>query len=149
MDKKGWILTELVVIIVVLGIVCGFAIPAYRNQIRRANLKSAREDIISTLRLAQVRATSERVIYRVNFNSGDSTYQIGNDPDGDGTFAYEAIQTLPQGISFVTTSTYFEFLPDRTINIPFSDVIITNGSGSVRFFVTGGTGYKIEVAGTI
>ena len=145
MNKKGWTIIELVVTILLIGILAGLGIPAYRNQIIKANLKSSREDILSTFRLAQTSAVSERVIYRVNFDVGNKGYQIGRDPEGDGTFVYENLRLLPQNVSFVGSDTYFEFLPDRIINMPFSDIMITNGNGDVRFFVTGGTGYKIEI----
>lgn len=137
---------ELMLIVVILGIVAGIGIPTFQQQVLRAELKAAREDIVSTLRLAQTSAASERVVYRVEFNSGGNNgYRIGKDPDGDGVFDYETLKLLSKKISFVTSYSTFDFLPDRTISMPFSDVIITNGKGSVRFYVSGGTGYHIKV----
>ena len=144
-DKKGWTLLELIIVVTVLGLLSGLAIPTYRSQIKNANLKSAKSNILSNLKLAQSKALSERTLYRVKFDASTKTYQIGSDPNRDGIFTYETTQNLPQGISFTTASTYFEFSPDHTINTPASGVTITNGDANIRFFMPSATGYRIEV----
>ncbi len=133
-NKKGFTITEIMVVIVIMGILGGIAIPSFRNYIVRMRLRSARDDILSTLRVAKARAMSERVVYRVIFDT--TGYAVGIDPDGDGTFSYDEARVLPQGVSIVSIDTYFEFRPDRTGILSDSNVVVTNGKNNVKFYLT-------------
>ena len=52
MRERGLTLIEIMVIVVILGVLAGISIPAYRQHTLRTKLKTTREDIISTFRLA-------------------------------------------------------------------------------------------------
>ena len=132
---------EIMIVIVLMGIVGSIAISSFRNYIPRMRLRGARDEILSALRLTRTRAISERIVCRVSFYPDSNGYKIGKDPDGDGTFDYNQLKPLPSGISFITTYSCFEFRPDRTGAMPFSDLIITNGKNSVNFYLIPATGH--------
>ncbi|MCK4307512.1 prepilin-type N-terminal cleavage/methylation domain-containing protein [candidate division WOR-3 bacterium] len=146
MRKKGFTIVEMMVVIAMMGIIGSIAIPSFRNYIVRMRLTRARDEILSTLKLARARAMSERIVYRVSFNTADSSYSVGKDPDGDGTFTYEGTKPLPNGISFQTSGSDFEFYPDRTGAVLTSDLIIINTKNEdVRFYIIPATGHiKVE-----
>ncbi len=136
---------EMMVVIVMMGIIGSIAIPSFRNYIVRMRLTRARDEILSTLKVARARAMSERIVYRVSF-AGINEYKVGKDPDGDGTFDYDASKLLPNGISFQTSGSDFEFYPDRTGVMLTSDLIIINKKNDdVRFYIIPATGHiKVE-----
>lgn len=70
MPKKdqGFTLIELSVGMVILGILLALATPAWKNYTAAQAQKSAAAEVVSILRNAQVRATSEETTYSVAFN---------------------------------------------------------------------------------
>src|SRR5512139_469737 len=98
MNKKGVTLMELIIVmaIIALGAVLmvaniGAWLPNYR-------LRSATRDIVSTMRVAQMKAVSTNMPYTVTFDEGNNSYIVqyqttaGLKDDG-------AQQILPTGIT--------------------------------------------------
>lgn len=78
-DKKGEAgvsLVELMVVIVIIIITSTAAISLGVNYLPTYRLKSAATQLTAHLRLAQLRATTRSLEYRVNFDAGNNTYQI-------------------------------------------------------------------------
>jgi type IV fimbrial biogenesis protein FimT len=94
--QRGVTLLELVIVMVIiaLGAVAlapniGAWLPGYR-------LRSASRDIVSTLRVAQMKAVSNNQEHRVLFNPGAGTYILQR--NSGGWIADGASQPLPSGI---------------------------------------------------
>ena len=106
MNQKGVTLIELIVVFVIIAIMAGLLAPNIGAWLPNYRLRSATRDIVSTMRTAQMRAVSNNVQYRVNFNAADlgaaNSYLLQRD-SGGGVFVNDgAIQTLPAGITIST-----------------------------------------------
>jgi type IV fimbrial biogenesis protein FimT len=102
MNDKGVTLIELVVVFVIIAIGAVLLIPNIGTWLPNYRLRSAARDIVSTMRTAQMRAVSNNIQYRVNFNAAEiggvaNSYRLQSNSGGwanDG-----AVQTLPSGIT--------------------------------------------------
>jgi len=102
MNKKGLTLVELAVVMVIIGVVAALAVPNVGRWLPNYRLRSATRDIVSTLRLAQMKAVSSNIQYRVNLDDAEigapNCYILQRNSGGawvnDG-----ALQTLPVGIT--------------------------------------------------
>jgi prepilin-type N-terminal cleavage/methylation domain-containing protein len=101
MNKKGVTLIELVVVFVIITILAVLMVPNIGRWLPRYRLRSATRDIVSTMRDAQMRAVSNRIQYRVNFNAAEigapNSYILQHNSGGwnnDGP-----LKTAPSGIT--------------------------------------------------
>ncbi len=97
MNKKGVTLIELVVVFAIIGIMAALLTPGIGAWMPKYRLRSATRDIVSAMRDAQMKAVTNRVQYRVNFNVAPNSYVLQRDSGGfsdDG-----ALQTAPSGIT--------------------------------------------------
>jgi len=102
MDHKGITLIELVVVFVIIAIGAVLLVPNIGAWLPNYRLRSATRDIVSTMRTAQMRAVSNNIQYRVNFNAAEiggaaNSYALQSNSGGwanDG-----ALQTVPAGIT--------------------------------------------------
>ena len=102
MNQRGVTLIELVVVFIIIAIGAGLLAPNIGAWLPNYRLRSATRDIVSTMRTAQMRAISNNIQYRVNFNTSEvgaaNSYilQLNN----GGVWVNDgAIQTLPVGIT--------------------------------------------------
>jgi prepilin-type N-terminal cleavage/methylation domain-containing protein len=102
MNKKGVTLIELTVVFVIIAIGAVLLAPNIGAWLPNYRLRSATRDIVSTMRTAQMRAVSNNIQYRVNFNAAEigaaNSYILQRNTGGvwvnDG-----ALQTVPAGIT--------------------------------------------------
>ena len=73
-NNSGMTIIELMVVIGILAILAGIAIPGFIGWLPNHRLRSAADDVQSTLQNAKLRAIRENAIVRVNFNFGNDTY---------------------------------------------------------------------------
>jgi prepilin-type N-terminal cleavage/methylation domain-containing protein len=69
MNKKGVTLMELIVVFVIIAIAAGLIAPSIGSWLPRYRLRSATRDIVSTLRDAQMKAVSNRMLYQIDFTA--------------------------------------------------------------------------------
>jgi prepilin-type N-terminal cleavage/methylation domain-containing protein len=140
MNHKGITLIELIVVIVIISLGAVLLVPNIGAWLSNYRLRSSARDIVSTMRTAQMRAVSNNIRYRVNFNAAEigvaNSYilqrYIGGVWVNDGT-----LQTLPTGITVDTDQ-----LPaGRAVFNPNS----TSGAGSVTLKNTKGTHRRITL----
>jgi len=99
MNNKGVTLIELVVVFVLIGIMAAFILPSLGTSwLPRYRLRTATRDIVSTMRMAQMRAVSSGLPYQVNFNVGTNCYVLQYTSGGN-TFNAGPVQTAPSGIT--------------------------------------------------
>ena len=98
MNKRGTTLIELIVVFVIIAILAGLIAPNISRWLPRYRLRSATRDIVSTIRTAQMKAVSNRLIYWVDFNVGVNSY-ILRYTSGGLQFDDGPIQTAPSGIT--------------------------------------------------
>ena len=72
-NNSGMTIIELMVVIGILAILAGIAIPGFIGWLPNYRLRSAADDLQSTLQNAKLRAIRENAIVRVNFNFGNGT----------------------------------------------------------------------------
>ena len=102
MNNGGVTLIELVVVFVIIAIGAVLLTPNIGAWLPNYRLRSATRDIVSTMRTAQMRAISNSIQYRVNFNAAEvgvaNSFILQRNTGGvwanDG-----AVQTLPAGIT--------------------------------------------------
>jgi Tfp pilus assembly protein FimT len=102
MNRKGITLIELAVVFVIIAIGAVILAPNIGAWLPKFRLRSAARDIVSTMRTAQIRAVSNNIPYRVNFNAAEigatNSYILQRNTGGvwinDG-----ALQTFPAGIT--------------------------------------------------
>jgi prepilin-type N-terminal cleavage/methylation domain-containing protein len=103
MNKRGVTLIELVVVFVIIAIGAVILAPNIGGFFPNYRLRSATRDIVSTMRTAHLKAVSNRVQYRVNFNATDvggaNRYVLQRDSGGGNFVDDGTVQTLPAGIT--------------------------------------------------
>jgi len=116
MNKKGVTLIELVVVFVIIGIMAALMIPAIGTSwLPRYRLRSATRDIVSTMRMAQLRVVSTgRQAYQVNFLSGNSYVLQYQTTLGAPWVTEGTTQTLPSGITIATPGVAAKFQSNST-----------------------------------
>lgn len=101
-NRRGVTFIELVVVFVIIAIGAVLLVPNIGAWLPNYRLRSATRDIVSTMRTAQMRAVSNNIQYRVNFNASEigaaNSYILQRNIGGiwvnDG-----ALQTVPSGIT--------------------------------------------------
>src|SRR5213594_1818666 len=96
---RGFTLVEIAVVILLLGMMFAFAVPAFRNISNTYQLKGATQNIAAQLRLAREKAiatgASQTMHFTLNFPAGtDYDYHIHNGATVGPSWA------LPRGISY-------------------------------------------------
>ncbi len=138
MNQKGVTLIELVVVFAIIAIGAALTTPNIGGWMTNYRLRSATRDIISTMRVAQLKAISHNLRYQVSFDIANKNY-ILQYQNTAGTWINEgAIQTLPTGVQFNTTfGNTASFFPNAT-----------STNGNVTLNNTKGTTKTIQLLGT-
>ena len=98
MSRKGLTLMELIIAMAIVALAAVLMVPNIGAWLPNYRLRSATRDIVSTMRLAQMKAVSTNVPYAVTFDEGNNSYIVqyqttaGLKDDG-------ALQMLPPGIT--------------------------------------------------
>lgn len=85
--QNGFTLMELVIVVVVIGVIAGMAVPSFLSYMPKLKVKSTARDVVSDLRLARSQSISERKAYGVAIDLSKQTVTRFADTDGDGAYS--------------------------------------------------------------
>lgn len=83
-SQRGVTLMEMVIVVVVIGVIAGMAVPSFLTYMPKLKVKAYARDIVSELRLARSRAVTERRPYGVAFNLEKRAFAFFADTDPGG-----------------------------------------------------------------
>ena len=83
-NSDGFSLIELLVIMIMIAVVLGIAVPNFTAWVGRHKMNAAAQEVYFDLQLARASAIKNNNNVVVTFNGGNHTYSIHNDIDNDG-----------------------------------------------------------------
>jgi len=139
MNRKGMTLIELIIVMVIIGIGATLMAPSIGAWLPIYRLKNATRDVVSIMRLGQLKAVSTNTTYRVSFDMGEGSF-ILQYRDSSGNFVNDELSgRLPGGVQFNAT-TFPGGMADFYSNS-------TGSSGSIVLINTKGTQKTIRLSG--
>lgn len=85
--KSGFTLLELIIVIAIIAIVTGIAVPSLYKYRQNTNLKEATRELSSEITYWKQTSVAENVRYRIEFNQTANTYTIKREsPANSGTY---------------------------------------------------------------
>jgi prepilin-type N-terminal cleavage/methylation domain-containing protein len=133
MNKRGITLMELIIVMAIIAMGAVLMVPNIAAWLPNYRLRSATRDIASAMRVAQMKAVSSNVVYRVSFDDGNNNYVIQRSTGG--LFVDEGgSQSLPTGISFNGVSfggnKFVSFNPNSTASS--GNAVVKNSKGTQK-----------------
>jgi prepilin-type N-terminal cleavage/methylation domain-containing protein len=145
MNQKGVTLIELIIVMVIIAIGSMLFVPNIGAWMTTYRLKSATRDVVSAMRVAQMKAVSTNIWYRVSFDTGNNKYCLENSQDVGATWTKEGgDQDLPSGVQLNTTfvGNIVTFYPNSTATN--GSITIVNTKGSQKTIQLWGTTGRIK-----
>lgn len=129
-NQKGVTIIELVVVFVIIAIGAVLTVPSINAWIPNYRLRSATRDIVSVMRIAQMKAVANNLQYRLSFIPPDS-YVIQYHTTGGTWIDDGEMKKLPSGVQLNTTfGNNISFLPNSTST--GGRIVLTNPKGSTK-----------------
>ena len=97
MNQKGVTLIELVIVMVIIAIGAVLTTPNIGGWLTNYRLRSATRDVVSIMRVAQIKAVSNNTSYRVTFDTVNDSYILEYQATGGAWVGEGGTQTLPTG----------------------------------------------------
>lgn len=146
MRQRGITLVEMVIVMAIIALGAVVMVPNIGAWLPTYRLKSASRDIVSTMRVAQMKAVATNANYRVSFDDAAKTYilqrQSGTSYTNDGTS-----QALPSGISINSVSflgnKYVTFNPNSTA--VSGSIVLENPKGARKTITVLSTTGRVNV----
>jgi prepilin-type N-terminal cleavage/methylation domain-containing protein len=133
MNKRGVTLIELVIVFAIIAIGAVLMVPNMGAWLPNYRLRSATRDIVSTMRVAQMRAVSNNADYQVSIAGG--SYTLQRSTLGPSWVNEGEAKTLPTGITinnntFVNPANNPLFRPNSSSN--GGRLVLRNTKGTQR-----------------
>lgn len=97
MNQRGTTLLELIVVWTIVGICALLVFPTVNTWMQRYRLKTAAQEMASTLRTAQLEAVTKNVVYRVCFDPERGSYLLQRS-EGGLWIDEGGLHLLPRGV---------------------------------------------------
>jgi prepilin-type N-terminal cleavage/methylation domain-containing protein len=139
MNQKGITLIELVVVFVIIAIGAALTAPNIGGWLPYYRLRSATRELVSTMRVAQMKAISNNLQYRISFDAANNNYVLQYQTTA-GWVNDGVTQTVPAGVQFNTSfGITANFFADSTSTN--GNVVLNNTKGiTKRIQLSGATG---------
>lgn len=85
-NKKGFTLTEVAVVVGILGVMTAISVPSYVSWLPRHRLQTSVRQIYDDMNLAKIRAVKDNTVAVIIFSTLNNTYTVFLDSDGDGAW---------------------------------------------------------------
>ena len=140
--NSGFTMTELMVTIAVVAILASLAIPNFIAWLPNYRLRSAAEEIQSTLQFARITAIKENATAKIKFNTANETYQASVQKSGGPVRIFRGGR-MPAGIDIFSAvfgvGTFVQF-DSRGIANDAGNAEVRNDLGkskTIEVFLTG------------
>ena len=162
MNRRGITLMELIIVMAIIALGAVLMVPNIAGWIPNYRLRSATRDVVSTLRVAQMKAVARNMDHRVTFDPGEGSYFIMRRTtagmnnwvkitvsDEVAAGADDAKQFLPTGVqfdsvNFPTAVNNPEFYPNSTAS--GGNVVLKNSKGTLKTIIVAPTTGRIRIA---
>ena len=162
MNRRGITLMELIIVMAIIALGAVLMVPNIAGWIPNYRLRTATRDVVSTLRVAQMKAVARNVDHRVTFVPGEGSFFIMRRTtagvnnwvritvsDEVAAGADDAKQFLPSGVqfdsvNFPTAVNNPEFYPNSTAS--GGNVVLKNSRGTLRTIIVAPTTGRIRIA---
>jgi type II secretion system protein H len=148
LNKEGFTLVELIIVLAIMAILSAIALPSFQNYMAQRRLSGATRELYGNLSLARLKAVTMNQWIALNIDDGHR-YTIFKDDNKDGIVDNgEAISTLDihptyRDVNFSTASgTVFTFYPNGTGAT--GTLNLTNPTGSKRITISSAGRIKIN-----
>jgi len=102
-NRKGFSLVELMIVIALIGILSTIAIPMWNRYRQNTDLKTAAREIAGDIFNMKQRAVGEQTRYRITFDLANHRYQLVNASTGD-TIQTRNLSEFGPGITLTGTT---------------------------------------------
>ena len=138
---------ELIIVMAIIAIGAVLMVPNIGAWLPNYRLRSATRDIVSTMRVAQMKAVSSNVQYRVTFNA-DSSYVIQYQTTAGLKMMEGGTQSLPSGITFDPAALLFGgglvvFNPNSTASS--GNMVLKNPKGNQKKIIVASTTGRVRI----
>ena len=93
-SRKAFSLVELLIVILIIGIIAGFAVPAVQGMLKGSQLSQASSQLVDTMALARQTALSKNKVVEVRLYRFADSESPGEDPLKPETGHFRGIQTF-------------------------------------------------------
>ncbi|NWG03864.1 MAG: prepilin-type N-terminal cleavage/methylation domain-containing protein [Syntrophaceae bacterium] len=144
MNQRGVTLVELIVVMVILAFGALLTTPNISTWLTNYRLRSATRDVVSIMRVAQLKAISNHTHYQVIFEPAHDRYFLQYQDTGGNWVTEGVTQTMPTGVKYQTTfaGNLITFFPNS--RAADGRITLNNSKGSTTVRVSGLTG-KIKI----
>jgi len=98
LKKAGYTLTELMVVLTIMGILATLVIPAFAGFLRRTRFQGSQNQLMSDIYYARSLAITQHKTIAMQFDAGQ--YRIVDTTDG----SVERTTNAPRGVTFASTA---------------------------------------------
>jgi Tfp pilus assembly protein FimT len=147
--QEGFTLLQTLIVIIIIGIISAIAVPNMTVMLKSYRLKSAANELASTIQLARVTAISQNANSVLNFNAGDQSYLAFSDTGDGGGTTNDGVQSGTEPtIKTVNISNAYKnqvtlAAPSFGNTVVFSSQGTCNPNGSITLQSSGGESLQV------
>ena len=160
MNRRGITLMELIIVMAIIALGAVLMVPNIAGWIPNYRLRTATRDVVSTLRVAQMKAVARNVDHRVTFVPGEGSFFIMRRTtagvnnwvritvsDEVAAGQCDAKQSLPSGVQFdgsiFNGNNFAEFNPNSTAS--GGNVVLRNSKGTLKTIIVQAATGRIRI----
>lgn len=144
MNKKGFTLIEILIVISFLAVICGFSLPGMAGFYERISKEGRVMELIRNIKLARNRAINEGRKYYLEISAADNAYYINVSEQGKKRIYKKLF--LPGGARLISDMRLINLFPDGSVT--GGDIIFRFKKGAeyrIRIYYSGDIEYETAV----